>query len=529
MVDFDYDDEEDEEELIIPALGPRLLQALKKIQRPGTFVAQGSVPTVLPGLEVAAIGAVGLPLSGQQARDLKKRCRQAPYGKGEKTIVDTKVRRVWQLGPDQFQLTNPAWELFVENAVASVQQELGLEKQKLESHLYQLLLYEPGSFFLPHRDGERLDRMVATLVVILPSSYQGGELIVRHEGHEQTIDFTTDPNHPYRTHYVAFYADCEHEVRPLREGHRLCLVYNLTLAKEKKPLQAPRLADHIEEIEKLLRDDSLRKEVRKLAVPLEHQYTQSGVSWSGLKGVDRSRARALAEAAQRADWKVYLTLLTLWESGSSEDGYEEYGRRGYSRPQPKHHTMGEIYDTSLTVEHWSEPDGHHPPIAKMAVGRGEIVPPEALTAVEPEEDFEGYTGNEGMTLERWYRHAAIVLWPNERHFDVLCDCGTGSAIAELEAMIARQARTSKAKASELRKSCLGFASQIITHWQLPQYPTREPSKDLLPALVLLKEPALIGAYLADVVPIDAAIDPTPTLPKLNDRAGFSCTLLEDCW
>ena len=85
----------------------------------------------------------------------------------------------------------PRWKRFLQETLSKVQAELGLEKQKLESHLYELLLYETGSFFLPHRDGEKLDRMVATLVIVLPSSYEGGELIVRHEGQEQTIDFSS--------------------------------------------------------------------------------------------------------------------------------------------------------------------------------------------------------------------------------------------------------------------------------------------------------------------------------------------------
>ena len=149
-------------------------QALSKIDRPGSFCVSGSAPAVLPGLEVEGLGPIGLPLTAKQAKELKKHCHQAPYGKGEKTLVDTSVRRVWRMEPDRFSLTNPDWERFIEETVAKVQEELGLEKQKLESHLYDLLLYEPGSFFLPHRDGEKLDRMVATLVVVLPSSYRGG-------------------------------------------------------------------------------------------------------------------------------------------------------------------------------------------------------------------------------------------------------------------------------------------------------------------------------------------------------------------
>ena len=42
------------------------------------------------------------------------------------------------------------------------------------------------------RDGEKHDRMVATLVIVLPSSFEGGELVVRHDGQEITVDFAAD-------------------------------------------------------------------------------------------------------------------------------------------------------------------------------------------------------------------------------------------------------------------------------------------------------------------------------------------------
>jgi hypothetical protein len=203
------------------AILEKLDRALGQIDRPGTFCVSGSVPAVLPGLEVEGLGPIGLPLSPKAAKDLIKRCHQAPYGKGEKTLVDTSVRRVWRLEPDHFQLKNPDWGPVLKEIVGKVQEELGLEAQKLTSHLYDLLVYEPGSFFLPHRDGEKLDRMVATLVVALPSPHQGGELIVRHEGQERTIDFGGPKGDTFHIHYAAFYADCEHEVRPLKKGYRL--------------------------------------------------------------------------------------------------------------------------------------------------------------------------------------------------------------------------------------------------------------------------------------------------------------------
>src|SRR5512135_488387 len=84
----------------------KLSQALSKIDRPGTFCVSGSAPAVLPGLEVEGLGPVGLPLTANQAKALKRHCHQAPYGKGEQTLVDTSVRRVWRMEPDRFSLTN---------------------------------------------------------------------------------------------------------------------------------------------------------------------------------------------------------------------------------------------------------------------------------------------------------------------------------------------------------------------------------------------------------------------------------------
>ena len=207
-----------------PKILDQLSQTLHRIDRPGSFCVSGSSHAVLPGLEVKGIGPIGLPLSAKQAKELIAHCHQAPYGKGDKTLVDTSVRRVWRLEPKRFSLKNPDWNSFLNQTVAKVQEALGLEKHKLNSQLYDLLLYEPGSFFLPHRDGEKLDRMVATLVMVLPSSHTGGALVIRHEGEEQIINFRGPRGNAFQVHFAAFYADCEHEVRPLRSGYRLCLV-----------------------------------------------------------------------------------------------------------------------------------------------------------------------------------------------------------------------------------------------------------------------------------------------------------------
>lgn len=525
-----------EESPVREEIREKLRQALSKIDRPGTFCVHGSASAVLPGLELDGLGQVGLPLTARQAKDLQKRAEQAPYGKGEKTLVDTSVRRVWRLKPDQFSLTNPDWEGFLQTTLRKVQEELGLEKQKLTSHLHELLLYEPGSFFLPHRDGEKLDRMVATLVVVLPSSYEGGELIVRHEGQEETIDFTRVENSAFQTHFAAFYADCEHEVRPLRKGYRLCVVYNLTLAKSKKPLSAPRDSEHIERIRPLLHEWSEDDTAEKLVITLGHQYTQDGLAWDRLKGLDRVKARVLAEAARRENCRAYLALLTFWESGSAE--YDEEYRSGSGRRRRWYddedeedesdaglYEMGEVFESSLSAEHWSDSEGKPLPVGQLSVEEDELLDQDALKDVDPEEDFEGYTGNAGMTLERWYRHAAIFLWPERKHFEILCDQDSRNVVPVLEQLVSQGQKAGSKEAAALKSQSIELATAILTKWPENHFAQR-PRADqeefgLLKILAELEDPGLIGRFLGEVMIKDAAVDPGSAIVDVCRKHGWS--------
>jgi 2OG-Fe(II) oxygenase superfamily len=397
------------------------------------------------------------------------------------------------------------------------------------------LLYEAGSFFLPHRDGEKLDRMVATLVIVLPASYEGGELVVRHEGQEQTIDFSSVENSALQTHFAAFYADCEHEVRPLRTGYRLCLVYNLTLAESKEPITAPRDSEHIQRIIPLLREWSEDDTVRKLAITLDHQYTKDGLAWDKLKGADRVKARVLAEAAGQVNCKAYLALLTFWESGSAEDdGGYGYGygrhRRWDDEDEDEEdegeglHEMGDVFESSLSAEHWSDSAGQSLPIGELSVEEDELLDPESLRDVTPEEEFEGYTGNAGMTLERWYRHAAVILWPARKHFEVLCDDDSRKVLPVLEQMVARWQEPTPEDAEVQKGQCIGLATAILTKW--PENPhgrshQREGQRDnLLKTLAVLGDLGLIGRFLGEVMIKDAAVDPGKSLVEVCRAYGW---------
>ena len=67
-------------------------------------------------------------------------------------------------------------------------------------------------------------------MVIYPTPYKGGELVLSHEGHEWKIDarVLTASQPPPSLAYVAFYSDIEHEVLKVTTGH-VTVTYNLYL------------------------------------------------------------------------------------------------------------------------------------------------------------------------------------------------------------------------------------------------------------------------------------------------------------
>ncbi len=521
----------------------QLLEAIRKVDRPGTVYTSGDLPLVMPGLEVEGLGSMRLPLGKTQARKLAKLCHQAPYGKGTETVIDLDVRRTWELDPEAFQLTNPKWDTLLGTIVSTVQQALGLENCKLTAHLYKLLLYEKGGFFLPHRDGEKLDRMVATLVVSLPSVHEGGELVVLHEGSRHEIAYTGAAS-GYELSYAAFYADCEHEVLPVRSGYRLCLVYNLTLAKSrgKKGITAPTSGSAIAAIAKILRDGRKDEAHEKLAVTLDHRYTQDGLTLDKLKGVDRVRAEVLFEAAEQAGWVAHLALVTLWQSGSAEGEEYEYSRyhsdrsRWYDEDEEddeyeenaSEYEMGEVFEESLSINHWSDHKGNKVALGEIQLNEDEIVSDQALAEWDPSaEEFEGYTGNAGMTLERWYHRAAVVIWPRERHFDVLCGAGTDAAIGGLASMVAQLKRTPKVRWEEQRETCREFAAAIIESWQPKRRgyswdgTSDETDRSVFPSLLQqLDDPKMVRRFLANVMPRDGGVRLDKSFPAFCRRHGW---------
>lgn len=456
------------------SIAHRLPTLLGQIRRPGDFYATGTFDIHPPRLEVQGVGPIALPLLTAQAEQIIAVAERAPYGRGTETLVDTDVRRTWQVGAEQVRISGKAWEQDLSAMVGQAAAGLGVTGS-VEAELYKLLVYDTGSFFVRHRDSEKAPGMFATLVVVLPSDYSGGELLVRHKGQEVRLDLRHDE--PSEVAFAAFYADCPHEVLPVASGHRLALIYNLVRAG-KGPLPLPPDYESEQQQAAALLREWTRSEVSvpevasasnsgptKLIYPLEHAYTQAELGFATLKGADAAVAGVVVEAAHQADCDLYLALVSIAESGWAEYAGGGRYRHRYWDDSDAEFEVGEVEDSSETVHDWRHPDGSRPPLGPLPFHRDELSPPDAFDELEPEElDFQEATGNAGATFERLYQRAALVVWPRSRRIPVLAQGGLEATVPFL-GDLARQWRTRGAgREDPLLQEAHRLAARIRRDW-----------------------------------------------------------------
>lgn len=206
-------------------------------------------------VEVEGVGVILFPVPEAQIQQILPQATRAPYGRGEKTIRDESVRKTWQLPASMVRIGGKTWEKTFSQLLSTVVEGLGCVEVKVFGELYKLLVYDPGGFFKAHRDTEKAGGMFGTLVVALPSAHRGGELAIRHAGREVVADLSSEEFSELK--FAAFYADCEHEVRPVTEGHRVCLVYSLIQlpsGKADEPLSAPLYSSEIDAAGEMLNE-----------------------------------------------------------------------------------------------------------------------------------------------------------------------------------------------------------------------------------------------------------------------------------
>ena len=482
-----------------------LEELLLSIDRPGDYCAGGRLYAAMPQLTVEGVGSISFPVPESQLGALTAAAQPAPYGKGPETLVDTSVRDCRQIDADKVRLSGCGWRDSFDEILNRVARGLGLSRDLLDAELYKLLVYEPGGFFSAHRDTEKSDGMVATLSVALPARGAGGELVVRHGDRETVFDMNAEE--PSEVAFAAFYADCPHEVRPVADGYRVSLVFNLCLRSPRgeAPPMAPdyaALADRAAESLSVWRKTGAAD---KLVWVLDHEYSEEGLSFEALKGIDAARARVLLPAADRAGCELHAAILHIEEYGLPVLEAYDGGWRGSWEAEHSDSEFEEVFEVWRGLDGWIARDGSRPPFGHVPINDPELLPRDALDDAEPDERrLEESTGNEGASLTLTYRLAAFVVWARSKTVDIVASGRSdGAGRAKMLRFLA---------ATDDPESVARFARRVV----LPRYDGSE--NEALAGVMGMLGPAVAADVVSVLVREHLALRPK-AIPSLLILVG----------
>ncbi|KAJ7894027.1 hypothetical protein B0H13DRAFT_2339410 [Mycena leptocephala] len=358
----------------------------------------------LPGLNVDGMGIVGLPLNPKDADILRSHATQAPFGHGNKTVVNTAVRNTWEVAADAVKFENPAWNKFMaDTVVKEVVQALGVS-------------YSPA--IAPRTEKET--GMFATIVIILPSEYSDGKVRVSHGTKKTTFDTAASSAVDFTL--LAWYTDVKHEVKRITSGFRLALSYKLIhTARNTLPPSIPDSDAAIANLTAVLRNWEDNRyadadEVNQVAYILDHEYSSKSLKRASLKGADAHLVGVLVQICKKEalSFSSHLTCIEHTINGTADmesEGDWMYGKGGKRAWNHSEFTIEDFYDAGETeIKHLVTLDGN--PVAKrnFTIEEEDFMPKTIFQETDPDyTKYAGYMGNEaGDTSYLYYRSVLLI-------------------------------------------------------------------------------------------------------------------------
>jgi hypothetical protein len=246
----------------------------------------------------------------------------------------------------------------------------------------------------------------------------------------------------------------------VQSGYRITLTYNLLMHGDTSRPEGEE--GKLAELSALLREHFSTPAPRyaygepvdppnRLVYLLDHEYTPRALAWTRLKGADTARVSLLRTAAERSGYEAILALADI-KTTHSAFPEEEYGyrQRWYEDDDDededddvrtdaadREFDVQELIDSEVTLTHWTGPDGRRLEQTSLPVSDREVcASTENGDLVPYSSEYEGYMGNWGNTLDRWYHRAAVVVWPRAQAFANRAETSPAWALDQLAAMAA---------------------------------------------------------------------------------------------
>ena len=127
-------------------------------------------------------------------------------------------------------------------AILSEIESLMIQDHYIRAELCNLDVYTTGSksHYKSHADNTCSREMLGTLIVCLPTEFEGGNLKVRNNGKMIEFKWSTESkcDIPDSIYWAAIVSDVEYEICAITSGYCLTLTYSIYSTEEKIPVQA---------------------------------------------------------------------------------------------------------------------------------------------------------------------------------------------------------------------------------------------------------------------------------------------------
>ncbi|KAH9978305.1 hypothetical protein BJV74DRAFT_982218 [Russula compacta] len=242
---------------------------------------------------------------------LAQACEPASFGLNKEDVLDETYRKAGKIDFGEFSATLDLAQTDLIKIIRDYLLEGTQSTRIMRTELYKLNVYGKGSFFKPHVDTPRSEKMFGSLVIVFPTPHEGGALFLRHRGNEWAFDSGRELAAVRRPSigYVAFFSDIEHEVAPVVSGHRVTLTYNLYF-DDVGPVSG---TDSVAESLSLTANERTFREAFEALLENPEFLADGGTLIFGLRHVYpiRDDLKSVYKALKGSDAMVYQSVLAL--------------------------------------------------------------------------------------------------------------------------------------------------------------------------------------------------------------------------
>ena len=152
----------------------------------------------------------------------------------------------------------------------------------------------------------------------------------------------------------------------------------------------------------------------------------------------------LRDAVAKAGCEAILALADVQETHDAYEGgwrgrsrrwYDDYDDVDVDDAGGDAYEVHELINSAVILTRWTGLDGAQLEEISLHVPDSQVCASTPSGDLAPySQEYEGYMGNWGNTLDRWYHRAAVVIWPRDRAFVNRAEISPGWALDELAAI-----------------------------------------------------------------------------------------------